>query len=307
MKNISIIEFPSNLGLKEPSPGHEPGVKKLPGWLKNHGFHEKINPANVYRLDPPAYTMNLDKETGVRNADAIVQYAKEQAAILEKILLKKEFPLVLGGDCSILIGNALALKKKGNYGLFFLDGHTDFMWPELSQTGGAAGMDLALATGRGPKKLTNINGLIPYINQENVWCVGNREYTDWYVKAIMDSGIHYADLALLRQKGIEECVNGFLTMVHSNNLEGFWIHIDVDVLNDDIMPAVDSRGPDGLWYEEFILILELLLKDEKATGIEITILDPELDPSGQYTKEFITFFCGSFNRARKNFYQPFPK
>src|SRR5262245_30815422 len=134
LRNVCIVEFPSNLGLKEPSPGHEPGVKKLPGWFKEHGFYERINPVHVYSLDPPPYTMDVDKESGVRNADAIAQYAKGQAGIINNILSRSEFPLVIGGDCSILIGNTLALKTRGNYGLFFLDGHTDFMWPELSHT-----------------------------------------------------------------------------------------------------------------------------------------------------------------------------
>ena len=300
-RQISIVEFPSNLGLKEPSPGHEPGVKKLPGWLQQHGLYDKVNPVNVYRLDPPAYTMSVDKDSGVRNADAIAQYAKDQATIIANVLSKNEFPLVIGGDCSVLIGNAIALRKKGNYGLFFLDGHTDFMWPELSQTGGAAGMDLAIVTGVGHQKLTNIDGLIPYIQQENAWCVGNKEYADWYVKAIVDSGIHYVDLPTLRQPGVQQCVLDFLEMVYSKKLDGFWLHIDVDVLNPDIMPAVDSVDPGGLSYEEFEEILDRLLNDKKLAGLEITILDPELDPTGQYTKRFIDSLDYSFNRALKTF------
>lgn len=181
MANVTIIEFPSNLGLKEPAPGHEPGVKKLPDWLRKHGFHDLINPSGIYRLDPPAYSMQLDKASGVRNAENINSYAKDQAALLGPILSGGSFPLILGGDCSILIGSALALKKAGNYALFYLDGHTDFMLPELSETGGAAGMDLAFITGYGHEKLSNIDGLKPYIPESQVWCVGNREYDPSYV------------------------------------------------------------------------------------------------------------------------------
>lgn len=138
MRSTVILEFPSNLGLKEPSPGHEPGVKKLPLWLKEHGFHQLIDPVAVKRLEPPPYSMQMDPASGVRNADAIIAYAKQQAKMLEEVIRSGNFPLVIGGDCSILIGNALALKKMGRYGLFFLDGHHDFMWPSFSQTGGAA-------------------------------------------------------------------------------------------------------------------------------------------------------------------------
>jgi arginase len=299
--SIYILEFPSNLGLKEPFAGQEPGVRKLPDFLKKHDFHSSLNANSILRLDPPAYSMALDKISGVRNADRIVKYSKDQSQILEKVLSENSFPIVIGGDCSILIGNSLSLKNMGSFALFFLDGHTDFMWPSLSQTGGAAGMDLAIVTGYGHDKLTNIDGLKPYFKEEHVWCVGNREYEEWYVKTITDSNINYIDLTTLRQYGIKKCIADFLQMVRNNNLDGFWIHIDVDVLNDNIMPAVDSRQPDGLEYKEFNEILQLLLADTKATGLEITILDPDLDPTGDYTKEFVKNFCTTVNSIRKSY------
>lgn len=299
MKNsICILEFPSNLGLKEPSPGREPGVKKMPDFLRKHGFHSLLNPDSVLRLDPPAYSMTLDQLSAVRNADHIVEYSKKQSQITEKTISENKFPIVLGGDCSILIGNALALKRAGSFGLFFLDGHTDFMWPALSQTGGAAGMDLAIVTGFGHDKLTDIDGLKPYFQENHVWCVGNREYEEWYVNAIKNSSIEYVDLTALRQIGIRKCVTDFLQMITDENLDGFWIHIDVDVLHLNIMPAVDSPQEDGLEYNEFNFLLQLLLTDPRATGLEITILDPDLDPAGNYTKEFVKNFCAAVNSFR---------
>lgn len=300
MNNITILEFPTNLGLHEPKPGHEPGVRYLPEYLKKLNFHSAIKAGKAERLDSLKYTMDVDPESKVRNADSIVDYAKKQAEILERELNQNNFCIVLGGDCSVLIGNSLALKNNGNYGLFFLDGHTDFIWPELSQTGGAAGMDLAIVTGYGHEKLTNIDNLKPYFKEENVWCVGNREYDEQYVNAIRKSKINYCDLATLREKGIKSCVRGFLEMVKSQKLDGFWTHIDVDVLDDSIMPAVDSRQSDGLTYEEFNEIIFLLLDDPKSIGVEITILDPELDLTEKYTTDFVTNFCDTFNRTTKS-------
>ena len=71
--------------------------------------------------------------------------------------------------------------------MFFLDGHTDFILPEISQTGGAAGMDLAIVTGHGHDKLTNIFNLKPYLPERNVFCVGNREYSPEYIQPILGS------------------------------------------------------------------------------------------------------------------------
>lgn len=300
MNKVSIVEFPSNLGLKEQIDGLEPGVKKLPDWLRKHKFHDLIKAESVCRLNPPDYSVEPDKESGVRNAEKIVQYAKQQVVVLEKVLLEKEFPLVIGGDCSILIGNMLALKKRGRYALFFLDGHTDFIKPELSDTGGAAGMDLAIVTGHGHSALTDIDNLKPYIKEELTWCVGNREYDEKYIEPILNSKINYYDLNTVRRVGIQQCISDFFSMISNYNADGFWIHLDVDVLNHRIMPAVDSRKKDGLTYEELDQLLRLLLANTKAAGLEITILDPDLDPTGQYTQEFVYSFCNSFNSIRKS-------
>jgi arginase len=57
---------------------------------------------------------------------------------------------VLGGDCSILLGNLLALRRGGRAGLVFIDGHSDFRHLGNSENGrAAAGEDLAVACGLG--------------------------------------------------------------------------------------------------------------------------------------------------------------
>src|SRR4051812_28070852 len=167
--------------------------------------------------------MLVDKASQVRNADAIVAYAKEQAALLYREINNNTFQLILGGDCSILIGSALALKQKGKYGIFYLDGHTDFIWPDMSGTHGAAGMDLAIVAGKGHNKLTNIDDLKPYIQEEHIYCVGNREYDVSYEKPVVDSNVAYFPLNRLRENGLQHTVEQFLQMVAHHHLDGFFI------------------------------------------------------------------------------------
>lgn len=287
MKPLVIIEAPSNLGLKEPFPGKEPGVRKLPQWLRANGLYEILFPEEIDRVEAPAYSMDYDMESGVRNADKIKEYSTLLADKVFQYLNQKKLLLVLGGDCSILMGCTLGLKLSGKYSLFFLDGHTDFVMPHNSITKGAAGMDLAIVTGNGHNKLTNIRNQKPYVKEEWVWCAGNREYDERYVQPILKSKINYYDLKRLREEGMKKCINSFIRMVNDENLDGFWMHIDVDVLNDNIMPAVDSRNVDGLSYAEFADLLQPLLAHPKVAGMELTILDPELDKDGRYTKAFV--------------------
>src|SRR5688572_5395617 len=287
MKEIVLIEAPTNLGLKEPSPGVEPGVRFLPAALEKAGFSKSMEIKERLHVEPPPYSMHLDKASKVRNADAITGYSKKLAAAIKRVIEQNKIPLVIGGDCSVMIGTGLALKQKGNFGLFHLDGHTDYMWPEFSQTKAAAGMGLALVAGVGHDKLTNIDGLKPYVKEENVFCVGNREYDDDYVALSVKSNLHYIDLNNIRRQGAETIVQNFLQMVDEEKLDGFWIHFDVDALNDEIMHCVDSRTENGLWYDELKKMLKPLIQSPYFTGMEITILDPTLDKEGKYISPFV--------------------
>jgi arginase len=61
---------------------------------------------------------------------------------------------------------------------------------------------------------------------------------------------------------------------------GLWVHLDADVLDDAVMPAVDYRLPGGLRPEELRDVLRVLLASGRAVGLTVTIFNPALDPSG---------------------------
>ena len=285
MRPLVLIEAPSNLGLKEPIPGVEPGVKFFPPAMEKEGFAAKAGIKTIVQVAAPKYDGIKDEETGVKNAAKIIEYSRKLADTISAELNIERLPVVLGGDCSVLIGAALALKRSGRYGLFYLDGHTDYVLPHQSRTGGAAGMDLAMITGNGPVKFTNIQNQKPYIKEENVFCCGNRYIEEeWYVEAVKQSNIYYYDLFDMRDYGLSDLAETFLIHIASKDLQGFWIHLDLDVLDDEIMPCVDSRNPDGLSYEELKEILLPLLESPLCAGINITIFDPTLDTDGKYAE-----------------------
>ena len=68
-----------------------------------------------------------DIETGIADFDLWIDLSNELARKLEAILERESFPLLLGGDCSMLVGifSAFAQRDK-EVGLIFLDGHADF-------------------------------------------------------------------------------------------------------------------------------------------------------------------------------------
>jgi arginase len=284
MLKFVVIEAPSILGLKPT------GVENLPKALKAAGFLKKLDVEKTHLVESPPYNPKRDISTHVLNPQEIHSYSLSLAKAVSTALQKNQFPIVLGGDCSIVIGNALALKRLGRYGLFFIDGHADFYQPEASTTGQVADMDLAIVSGRGPDILTNIDGLKPLISDNDIVLFGYRdakEAAKYGSQDVRNSNINTFDLSEVRNLGMTNAVSTALDKL-SKELSGFWIHLDVDVLDDSIMPAVDYRMKGGLSFAELGTILKTLLKSGRAVGMDITIFNPSLDKDGSIAQRLVS-------------------
>ncbi len=150
------------------------------------------------------YSSERDKSTLLLNPDSIRAFSLQLAEAVTFGLHKKQFPSVLGGDCSILIGNLLALRRLGKYGLFFIDGHADFYQPQASPTGEVADMDLAIVSGRGPDVLTNIGSLKPLVREQDIIVFGYRDAeqaASYGSQDVCDTNMHVFDLPYVRKIG----------------------------------------------------------------------------------------------------------
>lgn len=271
MRKPAIVEAPSVLGLR-PS-----GVQQLSRVLLAAGLGERLGAPVVARVEAPAYESVRDPVTGVLNPGGIARYSTQLADIVGRTLDQGLFPVVLGGDCSILLGNLLALRRRGRHGLLFLDGHSDFYQPAAEPAGEVASMDLALATGRGPRVLSDLEGLGPLVRDEDVVALGFRD-GDESAAAGMQSlppALHAVDLDAVRAVGAAAAARQAV-----GRLGEYWVHLDVDVLDDTVMPAVDYRLPGGLSWAELESVLRIALGDERAVGFDVTIFNPRLDPDG---------------------------
>ncbi|GAA3609618.1 arginase family protein [Nonomuraea rosea] len=271
-RNLTVLDAPSNLGLRPPAPGVSPGCYKAPWALRNTGLVERLGAADAGALVPPRYVATWQPGDGVRNGPAIADYSRALADRVAGIRASGGFPILLGGDCSILLGPALALRESGRYGLAYLDAHADFRHLGNSpHVGSAAGEDLALVTGRGDDYLTDIGGLRPYVRDEDVIVLGVRDEED--LRDIADSGLAYVP-------GNDISLDRAAKVLVRDDLDGFWIHVDADVLDPSVLPAVDSPTPGGLDAAQLTELLRGLVALPGAAGLEVTILDPDLDADG---------------------------
>ena len=275
-RRYALIEAPSVLGLKPT------GVDHLPQQLLGAGLAERLQARLAGRVTTPPYEFERDPQTKTLNARSIAQWSPKLADAVESVLDAGEFPVILGGDCSIVLGSTLALKRRGRYGLLFIDGHADFYQPEVNPNGEAASMDLAFATGHGPDLLTNIEGRGPLVRDEDVVAFAFRDAEEQaqYGSQPLPPTLRAFDLETVHRRGVEVTAREAIEHLTRPDLDGFFIHVDADCLDDAIMPAVDYRIPGGLSWDELVTTLRTAIASGKAVGLEITIYNPKLDADG---------------------------
>src|SRR5215218_4002946 len=113
---VAVVDAPSNLGLRPPVDGAVPGCYKLAGAVRDNGLVRRLDAVDAGCVTPPRYDRGSWKPgDGVFNAAAMAAYSRRLADRLGDLFDAERFPLVLGGDCSILLGAVLALNRRGRY------------------------------------------------------------------------------------------------------------------------------------------------------------------------------------------------
>ncbi len=291
MRRIAVLDAPSNLGLRPPTATSVPGCAKAPGALRDQGLLVRLGARDAGCVTPPRYDPgDWRPGDGVAHAESIAWYSRRLADRIGALLDADEFPLVLGGDCSILLGSALALARRAArdelpYGVVYIDGHSDFRHPgNASYVGAAAGEDLALATGRGQPDLTDMESRRPYLRDEHVVLLGIRAQDDYRLD-LQAAGLAFRAVPQLRVEGAGRTAQWAREQLAG--CAGYWVHVDVDVLDPAVMPAVDAPDEGGIAYAELELLIANLVDTPDCLGLEVTVFDPDYDPDGTYARELV--------------------
>ncbi|WP_432101959.1 arginase family protein [Streptomyces sp. bgisy091] len=298
MRTRVVLDAPSNLGLRPPAPGTVPGCYKLAGALRERRIVQRLGALEGGVVVPPRYDRGDWREgDGVFNAAAIGRYTRTLADRIEGHVRAGEFPVVLGGDCSIQLGAALALRRIGRFGLAAIDGSADFRHPGNSDgVGAAGGEELALSTGRGQDDLTDLEGMEPYLRDEDVRLFGMRDGDEDRAE-LTALKITHATVGEIREWGPAEIARAVVQTLEIDVLDGFWVHLDADVLDPSVMPAVDSPDDGGLMPGELAALLAPLVRSPRCVGLNVTIYDPDLDPEGRAGDLLTDLVVGAFTEG----------
>jgi len=278
---IALVAAPSSLGLRPPRPGAVPGAWRAPEALRAAGLSERLLAAGARDAGTVPAGSYLDDDASrapghVRNEAALVEHSRRLAQRLDEVLDAGDAPLVLGGDCSILLGAGLALARRGGTGLVHLDGHTDFRHPGNSDDcASVAGEDLAAAVGLHWPAIADLDGAGPYFDAARAVHLGHRDDDEHADEARRTLG-----LVVSAAQALAQPMPQLAERVRATAGAGYWLQLDVDLLDPSVMPAVDSPDPGGLDVETLTALLAELAP--AAIGASVTVFDPELDPDGRY-------------------------
>ena len=278
---IAIVGAPSSIGIRPYDDGGPRRLDLAPGALREQGLVARLAARDFGDVVPPPYRDLARPPARPRNEDGVALYSRALGRRVADASAGGAFVLLLGGDCSIVLGALLGVRGPGpSPGLVYVDAHADFATPEESATGSAASMCLALAVGRGDTPLAALGGDRPLARADDVVIVGRRDDEEpWYGQGAVTAGpVLDLDHATVRELGPAATASTALERVARPDVGGFWIHVDADVLDPSVVPAVDSPEPDGLGLDELAAILAPLVRHPRALGMELTIYDPELDP-----------------------------
>jgi arginase len=180
------------------------------------------------------------------------------------------FPIVLGGDHSLSMGSVSGVAK-GRLGVIWVDAHADFNTPETSPSGNIHGMPLAVLSGLGYTRLTEV---FQAVDPRDVVLIGVRSLDPGERRLLREMGVRVYTMHEVDRLGIARIAEEALAY-----LDGLPLHVslDADVLDPTLAPGVGTPVPGGLTYREAHLLMEILAQTGRVRSLDLVEVNPILD------------------------------
>jgi arginase len=273
------------------------GEARAPGALRDAGLAQRTGARDASDVDATVDDPNRDARTGVIGFEQIRRASKEIDSAVAAVLDEGGKPLVVGGDCTVLVGALAAAKERlGRVGVAFVDGHLDYFGGETSPLGEAADMDLAFVTGNGPEGLVDLAGPPPMAEPGDVVVMGHRadpEEGNPRETDLVDERVQLVEAAAIK-RGDPERLGRYVAERLEAQAGHFWLHLDVDVFDQGEMPAVTYPLPDGLGWEHAEALLRPLVGSRRVVGLSVADFVPDKDPDGRYARRLVDLVAGLF-------------
>jgi arginase len=226
-----------------------------------------------------------DPDSGLIAHDSVISSTVAIRNATRDALARGERVFIAGGCCTELVGAlAGARDALGGASLAYFDGHLDLYDGETSPTGEAADMPVATALGRGPAAWLEAAGGAA-VEPQRTAILGYRDLEESKTYGSLQPEDFGADLLHVSSEGLR----GDDAMQVGEQSESrlrerggkIWLHLDVDVLDEDVFPATDYLAPGGLEWSELIAAMRPIGASDELIGVSIGCYNPEKDPESK--------------------------
>ena len=279
------------LGAPLDSSGRGRGEANAPRALRDAGIVDRLGADDAGDIETGIRSEERDPRTGLIGSEDVRAASAELRESVGTAIGEGRRPLVVGGDCTLLIGVAAALADRWERpGLWFVDGHLDFYDGSNSPTGEAADMDLAIVTGAAPAVL--VEARRPSIAPRDVVVLGHRSLADTDSPdelEMVDPGVGLIDAPTVIERGPGRV--GEEAKARLGEADNVWLHLDLDVLSEDSLAAVTYRQPGGLSWEQLEMLVQPLAQSPLLAGISVADLNADLDPDGAAAQRVVALLA----------------
>ncbi|MDP1649793.1 MAG: arginase [Rubrivivax sp.] len=277
-RHISLIGAPTDIGAGARGASMGPEALRVAGIkavLEGHGLQVRdrgnlAGPANPWL--PPV--------DGYRHLHEVVAWNQlVHDAVLAELRLDR-LPIVLGGDHSLGIGSIGAVARfcrdaGKKLRVLWLDAHADFNTSVLTPSGNIHGMPVACLCGHGPQPLIEIGGTVPALNPKALRQIGIRSVDAGEKRLVHQVGLEVFDMRYIDEMGMRHTMELALATLDTNT--HLHVSFDVDFLDPDIAPGVDTTVPGGPTYREAQLCMEMIADSGRLASLDVMELNPALD------------------------------
>ncbi len=292
MKRFTFAGAPAD------SCGKPGGTEHGPDALRDVGMMAAMKTGHAGDLDTPMHGTRRDSASGLVALDGVIEATLVLRRRLAHMIEDGQMPFVAGG-CNAILPGAIAGARDGlpsnqTLGLIYVSGHMDLYDGDTSPNGYGADMALAAALGRGPRAWCALLGDQPPVKSEAVALVGFRdreeaEQQDALMPEDFQPHLCAYDLDRMRDEGPGAASRAALGRAAAPGAR-FWLHIDVDVLDELAFPAADNQMPGGLDWDELSALLRPMFTSSALLGVTLSGYNPEKDEGSSCGLHLVDLF-----------------
>ncbi len=285
------------IGVPIDSVGRSGGTEQAPAALRELGVASALGAGDAGDLPVRIRGEDRDPVTGIVGSPDVLATTAVLRRAVAGVLDAGQRPFLLGGCCAelpgALAGGRDALRRVG---LAYLDGHLDLYDGTTSPTGEAADMPVAVALGRGPQRWVEEAGGASLAVADTA-IVGYRDKEESLEHGMLQPEqlgpeLTHVSVDELRSQGpraVGEQVAASLSAEAP-----FWLHLDVDVLDQETFGATDYLMPNGISWNELGEVLVPLASAPALAGASLACYNPEKDPGRRCGRALVEALGAAF-------------